>query len=217
VTDRRRLAPGAGRTAQVDALVALLREAADAGVDLIQIREPDLPARIQVELARQVVDHVRAADGRTRVLVNDRADVAAASGASGVHLPSHGISAAATRRLDNAWSIGRSVHDGFDPSDGVGADYLLFGTVFGSVSKPSVAPAGLRALSMAAARSGCPVLAIGGVTPARASGVIAAGAAGVAAIGVFLPPGCEPQALGPAAAVRQFRSVFRAASPARLC
>ena len=68
---------------------------------------------------------------------------------------------------------------------GGGLDYLIFGPVFATASKPGMAPAGLDMLAAVAAATALPVLAVGGVTPAAAPLVAAAGAAGWAAIGVF--------------------------------
>ena len=121
----------------VDRLVDLVAAAARAGIDLIQIRERDLDARRLIALVRRCVE---AAEGTsTKVLVNDRADVAVAAGAHGVHLRGDSIAAAAVRSLigDGAL-IGRSVH-GADEARAVsgagGVDYLIFGTLYPSASK----------------------------------------------------------------------------------
>lgn len=206
VTDRRRLSPEC-RTprAQWQALEGLLEQAVDAAVDVIQVREPDADAGV---LAQVVARLVRQAE-RTgvRVVVNDRADVAWVSGAAGVHLPSQGLAAARVRAWRPDWLIGRSVHVG----DAVGdssADYLVFGTVYPSASKPGRQPDGVPALARAVRAATMPVVAIGGITPARAEACAAAGAAGVAAIGLFLPVGTTPEAMGVAAAVRDLRAAL---------
>jgi thiamine monophosphate synthase len=93
-------------------------------------------------------------------------------------------------------------------ADSADADYLLFGTVFATESKPGQQAAGLDALSRAVARNSRPVLAIGGVTPARAAACVDAGASGVAAIGAFLPPGRSADAMGMGPAVRAFREAL---------
>ncbi len=208
VTDRRQLAPSA-RTVrdEVTALEAFLDDAVDAGVDAIQIRERDLDVRRLERLVRRV--HARAHPAGTHVLVNDRADVAAAAGADGVHLREDGMPPSRVRARIEAWTIGRSVHAAGAGTAHEGADYLLFGTVFASASKPaSWHVAGLDQLAAMAASTTLPVLAIGGVTPAHVRAVVAAGAAGVAAIGVFLPP---PLGLGPGSAVRALRDALGAA------
>ena len=213
VTDRRATEPAARTTvAQPRSLERLLDEAIDAGIDLIQIRERDLEAGVLNAFTRRVV--ARAAGLATRVLVNDRADVALTAGAAGVHLKSDGPSPARVRALGGeAWVVGKSVHSGREASAAVAgnaADYLLFGTVFPSASKGFGAPvAGVDALQHAATDAGAvPVLAIGGITVERAIACRDAGAAGVAAIGLFLPPGRARDALGPAAAVRALRDAW---------
>jgi thiamine-phosphate diphosphorylase len=208
VTDRRLVAPGA-RTiaAELRALEAWIDRAVGAGVDVVQIRERDLDAARLADLAAAV--RVRARGTRTRVLVNDRADVALAARADGVHVRADGPALARVRALGpRRWIIGRSVHSLTEVRSHQSADYLLFGMVFPSATKGRGAPAqGLPALRRAAAASRTPVLAIGGMTVARARAAIAAGAAGVAAIGLFLPAGRVPGALGPARAVAALRRV----------
>jgi thiamine-phosphate diphosphorylase len=187
VTDRRRLCPHADSLAAAGAcLVEQARRAAAAGVDLIQIRERDLESAV---LAAITVDLVGVTRGSpTRVVVNDRVDVALAAGADGVHLRGDSVPVAAARRLLAApLLIGRSVHSVADVSRASGADYLIAGTVFSSPSKPGAVELlgidGLRAIVRAAT---VPVLAIGGITPDRVADVLDAGAAGFAAIGLFI-------------------------------
>ena len=145
-----------------------------------------------------------------RLLVNDRADVALAAGADGVHLRADGPSVPDVRALSpNRWMVGRSVHTLDEIREHATADYLVFGTVFPGGSKRDVVRAqGLDALKRAAAASAAPLLAIGGITPERSAAVVAAGAAGVAAIGVFLPAGRHPGALGPVRAAEAFRAAM---------
>jgi thiamine-phosphate diphosphorylase len=170
-----------------DRLVDIVGHAASAGVHLVQVRERDLEAKRLCELVGRCV---AAAHGtRTRILVNDRFDVAIAAGAHGVHLPSHGVAARRLRRLcPPGFIIGRSVHAAEEAkavvADG-GVDFLVFGTVFSSTSKPDVAPAGLDALRGVVSSVPVPVLAIGGVTIERIRSLAAAGASGVAAISLF--------------------------------
>jgi thiamine-phosphate pyrophosphorylase len=187
VTDRRRLA---GASAPFDSarklLLDQLRDAVDAGVDLIQVRERDLDAAALAALVADVVALARGTE--SRVVVNDRLDVALACGAAGVHLRGDSISAAHAHRIvPSGFLIGRSVHAVEEMSAADGCDYLIAGTVFPSRSKGSGASLlgidGLRAIVRAAR---APVLAIGGVTPARFDEIIATGAAGVAGIGLFL-------------------------------
>jgi thiamine-phosphate pyrophosphorylase len=208
VTDRRRLAPGA-RTmaAEIAALDAHIDDAIAHGVDLIQIRERDLDARPLLSLVARAV--ARTTGTPTGVLVNDRADVACAAGAAGVHVPGDGAAAARVRSIGGAWIVGRSIHDGDDPGSWADADYALFGSVQSTVSKPGASPAGIDALGRAIRASAIPVLAIGGMTAAAAAACATAGARGVAAIGAFLPQGSAPDALGVAGAVAAFGAAGR--------
>jgi thiamine-phosphate pyrophosphorylase len=211
VTDRRALAPDA-RTdaAQVALLEGLLDEAIDAGIDLIQIREGDLPACDVRGLAERVAS--RARQSSISVLVNDRADVAFSLPDVGLHLKSDGPPAPVVR----AWAgpdrlIGRSIHEPIDSRLAEGADFLVFGTVFPSLSKsPDATPAGAEALRRACAHASVPVLAIGGLTPERVAECRRAGAAGMAAIGIFLPPGRAKGALGPRDAAVALRRAWAA-------
>jgi thiamine-phosphate diphosphorylase len=214
VTDRRRLSPEARTIAdELAALERLLDEAIDAEIDLIQLREPDVPSGSLASLARRVA--ARASGTRVRLLVNDRADVAAVAGAAGVHLPARGLPASRLRALDGGWLIGRSVHagDAIDAIDEPDVDYLIFGTVYPSVSKRGEAGSGLAPLGDVARAALVPVLAIGGITPPRAAACAAAGAAGVAAIGLFLPPGRSPDAMGVGPAARALRAALAGALP----
>jgi len=217
VTDRRGLSPGARTTRdELLAVEAQVAEAIAAGVDLIQIREPDLDAAMLAALTKRLVD--RAADGTTRIIVNDRADVARAAGAAGVHLRADGPPAARVRPLGpSGWTVGRSIHTPEDARLANATDYVIFGTVFRSGSKPADAPiAGVEGLSAAVIASAVPVLAIGGITPAGTVACRDAGAAGVAAIGAFFPPGLRPGALGPAEAVLAFRRAWDASPDAKV-
>lgn len=190
ITDRCRLSPDSPDAESLDRLVAFVGAAARAGVDMIQLREPDLEARRLVVLAERCVE---AAAGGARVLVNDRLDVALAARADGVHLRSVSVDAAVARAAAGpAFVIGRSVHrvdEAVEVSAGGSLDYLLFGTVFETASKPAGhLTAGLEPLMQICATVPVPVLAIGGITLERAPDVARTGAAGLAGIGLFLPP-----------------------------
>lgn len=212
ITSRVRLAPEAATVSQeVAALERQLDEAIDAGVDIIHIRERDLEGRVLADLVSRVVG--RAAETRTRVIVNERADVAKMAAAAGVHLPSAGCSGRRVRDLEPTWIIGRSIHGNDDPVDRAACDYLLFGTVFGSESKPGATTSGIEGLARAAGRFEQPVIALGGVTPARVAACVAAGAGGVAAIGAFLPPGRAVDAGGTRQAVARFREAVAVRQP----
>jgi thiamine-phosphate diphosphorylase len=187
VTDRRRLSNGSDA---VDRLVALVSAAARAGIDIVQVRERDLSARALSSLVRRCV--AAAAGTQTKVVVNDRADVAMAADADGVHLRGDSIAAPTVRALLRKGAlIGRSVHSAGEAS-GIaragGVDYLLFGALHPTASKDAGHPVTTIAELSAACRVAVPVLAIGGMTVERAAAAARAGAAGIAGIGLFVPP-----------------------------
>lgn len=186
VTDRRRLARGGAPEAARRCLLEQVRNAVDAGVDLIQVRERDLDAADLSALVQDIVSLTRGS--ATRVVVNDRLDVAIACGADGVHLRLDSITPANARRLAPAgFLIGRSVHALDEAIQTTGADYLIAGTVFPSASKPGAGPLlGLAGLKAIADAVNVPVLAIGGVTFDRIDEIAVAGASGLAAIGLFV-------------------------------
>jgi len=189
VTDRRRLCPEARAFAAARAcLVDQARRAAAAGIELIQIRERDLEAADLAALVADVVAVTR--ESRTRVVVNDRLDVALACRADGVHLRGDSYPVKDARRLmPPPLLVGRSIHTLEDLARADGADYVIAGTVFRSVSKPSALRAeliGLAGLHDIVNASPMPVLAIGGITPDRVDAVLATGADGIAAIGLFI-------------------------------
>jgi thiamine-phosphate diphosphorylase len=187
ISDRRRLAGD-----QDEALIQRVAIAARAGVHLIQIRERDLDPRPLTCLVQRCVAAVSGT--RARVLVNDRLDVALAAGAHGVHLRSDSLPAARARSIaPPAFLIGRSVHsrdEAVRAAEGEGLDYLLFGTVFDTVSKPGATPAGVAGLAEVAAATRLPVIAVGGMSGSTVQALRNTGAAGFAAIGLFaaIPP-----------------------------
>jgi thiamine-phosphate pyrophosphorylase len=200
VTDRHRF-NAADERAACDAVVAFAEDAAGAGLDLLQVREPDLDDATLLRLVERTYAATRGSG--TRVLVNDRVDIALAAGADGVHLRAASYPALRARELlGDAAIVGRSVHEGGEVSAAGaagGLDYVVFGTVFATRSKPEGHPVagldGLRAVVQSVGE--LPVLAIGGVTEARIREIAATGAAGLAAIGLFLD---ATVSLGPGAA-----------------
>lgn len=169
-------------------LIERLALGSAAGASLIQVRERQLDDRHLRDFVTEASQAVTAGGGR--VIVNDRTDIALAAGAAGVHLKSDGPSAADVRRVvPQGFLIGRSVH-GIDEAREVeeagGCDYLLFGTVFPSSSKPGDhVIAGIDGLRAVCAAVALPVVAIGGMTAERARRAVAAGADGIAAISLF--------------------------------
>ena len=187
VTDRRRLCREAvAFEAARRRLVDQATWAVTSNVDLIQVRERDLET---ADLARLVSDLVQVSRGSgTRVVVNDRLDVALACGADGVHLRHDSVRAETVRTIAPAgFLVGRSVN-GLAEAEGAGpVDYLIAGPVFPTPSKPAAARMlGLDGLADVVQAVAVPVLAIGGITRERLDEVAATGAAGAAGIGLFI-------------------------------
>ena len=189
VTDRRRLGAAVGAPPQrwLDTLREQVHAAAGAGVDLIQVREPDLDAGALASLVRSLM--VLVGGTRAKVLVNDRIDVALAAKASGVHLKERSVPAGQVRRISPpGFTISCAVHDPATIAARKDADYLLAGTVRPTVAKAAVdylGEHGLRRIVEAA--GGQPVLGIGGLDVASIPLLAASGAAGMAAVGAFIP------------------------------
>lgn len=173
------------------ALREAIQRAAAAGAAWIQIREKDLEARELAGLVRQAVEDTRA--NGTRILVNDRLDVALAANAGGIHLGENSVpleAVAQWRRSSGKkdFLIGASCHslDGARAAERAGADYTFFGPVFATPSKAAYGPPqGWERLREVCASVKIPVLAIGGVTSENTRACLDAGAAGIAAIRLF--------------------------------
>lgn len=197
-------------------LLAKISEAVEAGVDYIQLRERDLPARDLESLAREAVatiEKLRAenAELRTALLINSRTDVALVTQADGVHLRSDDLSphevtrmwrcrAGARESSLQAPLIGVSCHSPEEvmKARDSGATFAAFGPVFEKKDVPAASPKGLSSLQKSCVQA-IPVLALGGITVENARSCLEAGAAGIAAIRLF-------QENAVASVVRQFRS-----------
>ena len=186
VTDRRRVAHA--DTSDVEALIIAVGRSVDAGATMIQVRERDLEDTVLFDLTARLVR--RSTSAGVKVVVNDRVDVAMAAGAAGVHLPASGVAPDRVRAIAPAgFLIGRSVHSEAEAvaAERTGAcDYLVFGSVYPTASKPpGHEPAGIDAFGRVCRMVRLPVLAIGGIDARRAREVARAGAAGIAAIALF--------------------------------
>jgi thiamine-phosphate pyrophosphorylase len=169
-------------------LLALIRSAVAARVTLVQLREKNLSGRVLYELASAAAGLARGS--ATRVLVNDRADIARAAACDGVHLAADSLRACVVRRaFGEDFLIGVSTHalEEAREARAGGADFAVFGPVFDTPSKRAYGqPVGLEALGEAARElKAFPVVALGGVSLENAAEVLGAGAAGVAGIRLF--------------------------------
>lgn len=169
-------------------ILHLAEAAVAAQISLFQIREKRLSARVLYELAARATKITRGS--LTKLLVNDRLDVALAAGADGVHLTSTSLPAQVVRKLSGPeFLIGASTHSletARDARDS-GADFAVFGPVFETESKHAYGPPqGLDKLQQVASElQGFPVVALGGITLDNAESCFAAGASGIAGIRLF--------------------------------
>jgi thiamine-phosphate pyrophosphorylase len=173
-------------------LPELVAEAVAGGVDAIYLRDLDLPARDTASLVDALWERIaagkgmacRAPTGWTLVLNGDPKRVRALG--TGLQLREHDMSLVAARALLGPdILIGKSVHTAAGAALAAGADYILAGHAYPSASKPGRPPLGVAGFAAIAAAAPCPVLAIGGITPERATEVVQAGAHGVAVIGAI--------------------------------
>ncbi|MGB7023924.1 MAG: thiamine phosphate synthase [Candidatus Acidiferrales bacterium] len=197
-----------------DDLLVCIERAVAAGIDWIQIREKDLPVRELLELTRRAIAVTRQeANARTRVIVNDRLDIAIAAGAAGVHLGGDSIPVAEAVpwcRAGNApadFMVGASCHDVQEAVavERAGGNYIFFGPVYETPAKMKFgAPQGVDKLAGVCRSVQIPVLAIGGVDEENAGVCLRAGAAGIAAIRLFQQP---PDAASLGGVISRLRAV----------
>ncbi|MEW6573579.1 MAG: thiamine phosphate synthase [Bacillota bacterium] len=161
----------------------VVREAIRGGAGLIQLREKQLPARSFLELARLLRDITN--EGGVPLIINDRVDIAAASGADGVHLGQEDLPVSAARRiLGYRAIIGVSAHSVAEAvaAEQDGADYVGVGPVFATTTKPELEPKGLLLLNAVLQAVHVPVVAIGGINRENVASVVGAGVNRVAVV-----------------------------------
>ncbi len=153
-----------------------------AGIELMQIRERDLSVRQLAELTRKVLRLPNPFGAK--ILINDRADVAIACGAHGVHLRDGSVLPEVFSRPEFLVSV--ACHSIANAGKTRGADFIVLAPIFSPLSKSDSKPAlGVTAITELAAATRTPVLALGGITAGNARLCIEAGAAGVAGISYF--------------------------------
>jgi thiamine-phosphate pyrophosphorylase len=197
VTDR--------RVGDENTLVHRAAEAVAGGVDLVQVREKDLPGCHLLNLAASFKDAV---GSRALLIINERADVAMATGADGVQLPEDALPVTAVRRIMGSQAlIGRSVHseEGALRAAADGADFLIVGTMYATSSHPTATLSGpglVRRIAQLLEEkdASVPLVGIGGITAGNLGEVIRAGAGGVAVISSIL---ASPDPRGEAQRLKQ--------------
>ena len=179
-----------GNSAPLSALTEVISRAVDAEVDLLQIRERDLSACDVLALADFAA--AIACGSNTRILVNDRADVAACAGA-GVHLTTRSLNPRVVREaFGSELLIGASTHSMEEVQNAAlgGVNFAVFGPIFETESKLEYGPpVGLEALGRVQSRVQIPVLALGGINEQNFRQALEAGAAGIAGISIFSEAG----------------------------
>ena len=197
VTDRQTLSR-ANEPDGREALLHKIQEAAAAGIDWIQIREKDLSGKECAALTSAAIERATilstSRQGRARIIVNDRLDVALSQAAGGVHLGESSLPVEEARKLGDSrirsqdFLIGVSCHSvgAARAAARGGANYIFFGPVFATPSKAAFgAPQGLARLAEVCRAVSLPVVAIGGITLEYVALCLSAGASGIAAIRLF--------------------------------
>jgi thiamine-phosphate pyrophosphorylase len=174
--------------------------AIEGGATALQLRAPELADEELVAVGSRLA--ARCHDAGVLFVVNDRADLALACGADGVHVGQGDDPAGARGNLGPRPVLGISVRGVDEARDAhaAGADYLGV-TVWATATKPEAEPGGIDGLREVVEASPLPVVGIGGIDPANAAAVMSAGAAGVAVVSAVAA------ARDPAAAVRELRRI----------
>jgi len=197
IIDVRGQAPEPAGPGSPTGALELARRLARAGVSLLQLRAKTLTSGALVTIAERALEILTPLG--CRLIVNDRADLAKAAGAAGVHLGQEDLPVEAARRILGPDAlIGLSTHSLAEVRAAVGlpVDYLGFGPVFDSPTKAGVRePRGLEPLAQVCREAHVPVVAIGGVTIGTAAAALQAGAASVAVISELERAGTDLEAL----------------------
>lgn len=168
-------------------------------IDFIHLRE-------KMKTAKEVYEMVELLISKkvplSKIIINDRADVACVSNVKGVHLAFHSLPVELVKLKFEDLTVGCSVHslEEAQIAEQQGADYIMFGHVYSTQSKPGLIPKGLEQLSFISESISIPIIGIGGIKPTNSRDVIEAGAQGVAVMSGVL------EAEDPLQAVKQYRS-----------
>lgn len=179
ITDRKKCKP--------KTLTEVVRNVCACGVKAIQLREKDLPAADLLLLSK----HLRKLTHKyhTKLIINDRLDIALLSDADGLHSPENGILPKQAKQFNKNLITGKSTHSLTSALEAErnGYDYIIFGPVFRTQSKIKYGkPKGLKELERVCSSVKIPVFAVGGINPDRAKKCIEAGAQGAAVIGAVM-------------------------------
>lgn len=188
------ITPGAGNSATTSSspefqkILSQVAAAVEARVQLVQLREKQLPTRLLFELTARVVELSRGTS--TKILVNDRSDVAKGAGADGVHLTTQSIAPAIVKdTFGQGFLVAVSTHSLTEAraARDSGADFAVFGPVFSTASKKEYGAAvGVNQLEeVSRSLAPFPVLALGGIAIDNVETCFRAGASGVAGISLF--------------------------------
>lgn len=184
----------------------IARQAVQGGADVIQLREKGLTGKELTRIAEEISSITRHAGAL--FIMNDRLDIALASGADGVHLGQDDLPLTAARRIaPRPFIIGVSVGTAAEAAraEADGADYVAVGPVFPTGSKDDAGPAtGTGMVAAVRAAVSVPVIAIGGITTRNAGELIRAGADGLAVISAVVSQNDIP------AAARTLAAIIRA-------
>lgn len=164
-------------------LARVVGQACRNGIRAVQLREKDLAGKELLGMAEEI--RTITSRWQAKLFVNDRADIAMAVGADGVHCRERGIGPADVKKLNPTLAAGASVHslDAARKAEQDGADFLLFGPLYHTHSKAGYgSPQGIERLARVTESVHVPVFGVGGITPNRAKACLKAGAAGVAGI-----------------------------------
>jgi thiamine-phosphate pyrophosphorylase len=169
-------------------LLNFCQTAIQAGIDIIQVREKDIPTDKLSNFVAKLTKETK--NTNAKVLVNDRLDIALSYEADGIHLPSNSFPINKVRKLvGKKFIISVATHSIKEAqlAAEAGADYVLFSPIFDTPSKTIYGPAlGLAALEQAVKSVKCPIIALGGINKSNAKAVLDCKVTGLAAIRLFL-------------------------------